>query len=268
VRKTKSGVKAIANKALAPLGVRLVRQSTLDASHRREARLVEELCGIYLGQVFPEIPHREGRAHLIQSLIGTETAEAMFMMHYLHAALTSGPGDVVEMGVAQGATSAFLANEIRPHPERKLWLYDSFQGLSSPTAEDNLIDDIEHRGSMSAYAGAMANPQELVKARLGSIGFPGERIEIIAGFVQSQMPTPPTVAFAYLDFDLYKPIMTGLTMLHTSTRSGSVLMVDDYRFFSSGVEAAVKNFLHQHPDQYDLHEAPSYAGNFCILVRR
>jgi O-methyltransferase len=263
-----SYVKSIANTALAPFGLCLVRQSALDAAHRRATRLVTELCGVYLTEIFPEIPDCGGRLQLVQALIGTEVPEAMFMLHYLHAALASGAGDVVEMGVAQGATSTLLANEIRSFDERNLWLYDSFRGLSAPTGEDNLIDDIEHRGSMDAYQGAMANPQHLVEARLESISFPAERLNIIAGFVGPEMPAPEKVAFAYLDFDLYQPISTGLAMLHPSTRAGSVLMIDDYGFFSSGVEAAVKGFFHLHPDQYHMYESPSYAGNFCVLVRR
>ncbi len=64
-------------------------------------------------------------------------------------------GDVCEFGVAQGATSALIANEIRG-TEKDLWLFDSFEGLPKPTDHDILIDDIFNLGSIDRYQGTMA----------------------------------------------------------------------------------------------------------------
>lgn len=261
-------MKHTANRALGRFGVQLVTKGEIESGTTRSTRLVDELYAVYTEHIFPELPSCDGRLELVRSLIGTEVPEAMFLLHYLHGALATGDGDVVEMGVAQGATSALLGNEIRNDAERSLWLYDSFQGLSRPTDEDVLIDDIENRGSMGAYAGAMANPRRLVEERLDAIAFPARRTKIVDGFIDDQMPMPELVAFSYLDFDLYKPILTGLTMLHPHTRPGSVLMVDDYGYFSSGVAAAVREFLNERANEYDLRDAPSYAGHFCALVRR
>ena len=171
------------------------------------------------------------------------------------------------MGVAQGATSALLANEIRDDQTRQLWLYDSFRGLSVPTAEDELINDMDHLGSMGAYSGTMSFPESQVRERVAATGLPADRLRVHAGFVDPMTRVPKAVAFAYLDFDLYRPILTGLRLLHPSTRPGSVLMVDDYRFFSSGVESAVKHFLAERGDGYELLEPPVGAGSFCVLRR-
>jgi O-methyltransferase len=56
--------------------------------------------------------------------------------------------------------------------------------------------------------------------------------------------------------------------MHARCRPGSVLMVDDYRFFSAGVEAAVDRFLAGHPSKYELLEPIAAAGRFCALRRR
>lgn len=257
-----------ANRALDRFGVELVTRGEIESGAARLTSLIDGLYAVYSEHIFSELPSCDGRLELVRSLIGTEVPEAMFLLHHLHGALASGDGDVVEMGIAQGATSALLANEIRKYAERSLWLYDSFEGLSQPTDEDVLIDDMENRGSMGAYAGAMANPRRLVEGRLDAIAFPVRRTKIVHGFIDDQMPVPELVAFAYLDFDLYTPILTGLTLLHPHTRPGTVLMVDDYGYFSSGVAAAVKEFLNERANDYDLLEAPSYGGHFCALVRR
>ncbi|WP_306190785.1 TylF/MycF/NovP-related O-methyltransferase [Streptomyces sp. MK5] len=221
----------------------------------------------YIEHVFADLRERAGRVALISELIGTEISEAMYLLHWLQSAQDSGEGDIVEMGVAQGSTSALLANEIM-NTGRHLWLYDSFQGLSRPTAEDRLIDDIEARGSMDSYESAMSFPQQFVRQRLASVGFPPDRTHVVAGFITSEVQDlPESVAFAYLDFDLYKPILTGLRLLGPKTRPGSVLMVDDYGYFSSGPQQAVRDFLAE-DDRFDLVVGPRSAGHFCALLRR
>src|SRR5438552_18758980 len=47
------------------------------------------------------------------------------------------PGDVVECGVCNGGTAAILASvALRSALPRRLWLFDSFQGLPAPTEQD------------------------------------------------------------------------------------------------------------------------------------
>ncbi|MEU9174700.1 TylF/MycF/NovP-related O-methyltransferase [Streptomyces sp. NPDC048420] len=246
---------------------RVITQREELVTQRQYARVVQNLYDIHIEHVFPALREREGRLPLISKLIGTEISEAMHLLHWLQNAQDSGEGDVVEMGVAQGSTSALLANEIM-NSGRHLWLYDSFQGLSRPTAEDRLIDDIEGRGTMHSYESAMSFPQDLVRKRLTSVGFPFDRLHIVAGFIAEELrDLPDVVAFAYLDFDLYKPILTGLRLLGSRTRPGSILMVDDYGYFSSGPEQAVRDFLAE-DDRFDLVVGPRNAGHFCALLRR
>jgi len=199
----------------------------------------------------------------------TPVPEAMHLLNWLQSAC-EGPGDVCEMGVAQGYTSALIANEIRDS-DRTFWLYDSFEGLSAPTPEDVLIDDIFELGAIDKYTNTMAFPQDLVRARVRSVGFPESRTRVVAGYIRPDLADdqlPEQVAFAYLDFDLYEPILIGLELMHPRTRSGSILMVDDYKFFSTGVEQAVVEFMQAHPGEYELFEVPQAIGGFCALKRR
>jgi O-methyltransferase len=262
--------RSLLDRVLKPVGARVLMSAEERAIAERYKRTFDHLYAVYVAEVFPDLRDRPGREQLLRGLIGTDLPEAMFLLHYLQQARDSGPGDICEMGVAQGATSALLANEILDDGDRSLWLYDSFSGLSVPSSEDLLIDDVFNLGSIHKYAGTMAFPQEFVREQVSGVGLPASRTRVVAGFIHSDVPPvdlPATVAFAYLDFDLYEPILVGLRLLHPRCRPGSVLMVDDYRFFSSGPETAVKEFMTQYPDEYQLFEAPEYAGSFCALRR-
>ena len=265
----RSAVKRAVNGVLRLFGARLVMAWEDQARVVAHGRLVEDLAGIYQEVVFPQLEPREGRFELLCQLVGTEVPEAMYLLQHLQDAL-AGPGDVCEMGIGYGATSALLANEILD-TDRTLWLYDSFEeGLSVPTDEDVLIDDIFNLGSMNRYGHTMASSVEQVQGRLDGVGFPRDRTRVVPGYIQRDLPPdklPDRVAIAYIDFDLYEPTLTALELMHPRCRIGSILMVDDYRYFSAGVETAVNRFMAAHANQYDLLEPPAPAGHFCALRR-
>jgi O-methyltransferase len=103
------------------------------------------------------------------------------------------------------------------------------------------------------------------------VGFPAERAVIVEGFLRADLAAellPGTVAFAYLDFDLYEPIRTALELMDPRCRPGSVLMVDDYGYFCSGPRTAVEEFLADRGHRYELVPAPPGTGHFCALRRR
>jgi hypothetical protein len=266
VVKGRGAVKSAVNRLLAPAGARVVTRGEEQGFHRRYRTTVEQLYRAQAGQFSPPLERRAEHVELLCQLIGTEPAEALFLLHWLQEA-AAGPGDVCEFGVAQGATSALIANEIRATGQT-LWLYDSFQGLSRPHEKDVLLDDIFGLGAMSRYAGTMACPSSQVWQRLAAIGFPPRRTRVIEGFVRADMPDsalPGLIAFAYLDLDLYEPIRVALELIHPRCRAGSIVMVDDYGFFSSGPETAVREFLARHSGEYEL-RAPE-VGTFCALRR-
>ena len=81
-------------------------------------------------------------------------------------------GDVCEFCVAQGETSALIANEISGCLEKILHLFDSFEGLPKPSDKDKLKDDIFALGNIDKYAGTMKCPEAMVLSRLAAISFP------------------------------------------------------------------------------------------------
>lgn len=233
--------------------------------------LVKELHGDLCELLFPRLPPCEGREELLAKLIGTPVSEAMYIIAHLHES-TGADGDVCEFGVAQGATSALLANEIR-FSAKQLWLFDSFQGLPRPTEKDVLTNDIFDLGSIEKYAGTMASPVDMVKARLQEIDFPKARTRIVPGFIEKTVKSatlPDTVCFAYVDFDFYEPILTTLRFLRQRLSVGGVVVVDDYGFFSSGVKTAVDEFAAEAGNEFEMtlpHKFVATSTPFCILRR-
>jgi len=106
------------NRTLGPVGYELSlknEHTKLLTVHNRVVEklgeTVKDVQKLFSDLIFPDLPSSDRRNDLLGNLIGTPVCEAMYIVGYLQAALSL-PGDVCEFGVAQGATSALLANEI------------------------------------------------------------------------------------------------------------------------------------------------------------
>lgn len=232
--------------------------------------LISEVQGVFSELIFPELPRCDRRIELMAKLFGTRISESMYVIEFLHKSLKL-DGDVCEFGVAQGAMSALLANEIQTTTGKKLWLFDSFKGLPYPTEKDKLIDDIFNLGSICKYAGTMSYPVDEVRSRLRDISFPPERVKIVSGFIEETInykDLPEKVCFAFVDFDFYNPIMISLRFLDAHLSSGGFIVVDDYGFFSSGAKTAVDEFTEEYQVKYEIVFPHKFAGHFCILQKK
>lgn len=263
----RQAAKRLARSAFERMGLRVLRESGWQAHLRHDELLIEQLEG-WCAQALPGLPLRPGRSRLLARLQGTTVSEGLYLLRCLHRSLPAG-GDVCEFGVAQGLTSALLAAELLDG-DRTLWLYDSFQGLSKPTEQDVLLDDICSLGSIDAYEHAFAFGPEEVRSRLADVGFPAERTRIVPGFLHETRTAahlPAQVCFAYLDMDLYQPTRIALALLHDRLAPGAHVVVDDYGYFSAGAKTAVDEFVAAHPGGYQLSLPYGFVGRFCMLTR-
>jgi hypothetical protein len=219
------------------------------------------------------VPPNANRMPLLAQLLGTPPIEAYFIIQSMARCIRL-PGDVCEFGVAQGATSTLIANEIGLADSKRLHLFDSFEGLPKPSDKDALKDDIFSLGSIGVYAGTMANKEELVRSRLQAISFPVDRYVVHKGFVETVFQTgeglPSQVCFAYVDLDFYEPIKLTLEFLHPRLPPGAIVMVDDYDFFSTGAKTAVDEWLAEQNATrlvYECFVPNPMDGNFAILTK-
>jgi O-methyltransferase len=202
-----------------------------------EEHCVEPITRLFAKAEQFAVQPNEKRSKLLASLRETSIVEALFILKYLNVAMAV-EGDICEFGVARGATSALLANEIRS-TSRHIWLFDSFAGFPEPTEEDEVVNRRD-------WIGIMHFPRFLVEKRLDQIGFPQDRVHIVAGFFpdSTKRNTPNRVCFAYVDFDLYGPIRDALKFVDQRMPKGGTIIVDDYGHpFFPGARKAVDEFV-------------------------
>jgi hypothetical protein len=260
-------------RTLSALGYELNRSTTPQASFDNFVKLAQAYEQ-RLNESNNLISANEMRPKLLARLLGTPPSEAYFIVQAL-AQCKNINGDICEFGVAQGETSALIANEIALSSNKILHLFDSFEGLPKPSEKDELKDDIFRLGSMEAYAGTMSCPEDMVRARLKAISFPSQRYVIHKGFIEQLIHKdtnlPKEVCFAYVDFDFYEPIKIALEFLHKITPSGAIIIVDDYNYFSTGSKSAVDEFIAERNSSKRIYECfvpDTRYGYFAVLTKK
>lgn len=143
-------------------------------------------------------------------------------------------GDYVEMGCYKGDTSLLLAEMLKKYNRdidvenpvenlvKKLWIYDSFEGLPEKAVEDkSTLGELFKRGEL------MVTKRE-VKERFLRAGLPVPVIKKawFSELVDSDLPEK--IAFAFLDGDFYDSIRDSLKLVVPKMSDGGVLVVHDY----------------------------------------
>lgn len=149
-------------------------------------------------------------------------------------------GDIVEFGCYVGTTSVYLAAALM-HTERKLYLYDSFEGLPEKTPED-----ISPIGEQFKPGELMATRKRLIK-NLTNAGVPMPRIKKAWFRDLEKKNIPERIAFAFLDGDYYGSVTDSLKLVWPQLEVGSVVIVDDYGNAAlPGASKAVDDWLSSH----------------------
>ena len=166
-------------------------------------------------------------------------------------------GNVAEGGVLQGE----FAKEInRVFPEKKLYLFDTFEGFSEKDT------NIEKQKQFSVYGKGYLNitSEDLVLKKLPH----PENVVIRKGyFPETTKDIDDTFCFVNLDFDLYKPILAGLEYFYPRMASGGAILIHDY--FNEGfkgVKQAVRDFAETLSEPLRL--LPIGDGfSICVIVQ-
>ncbi len=165
-------------------------------------------------------------------------------------------GAIVECGVWRGGAigAAALTLEQLGDKARKLYLYDTFEGMSSPTAEDQTFSGedaaIEFREKQtgdesSAWCEASL---EDVKANITGMNLDTSRFTFVKGMVEDTIPaTIPAepIAVLRLDTDWYKSTRHEMEHLYPKLAKGGVLIIDDYGDWQ-GARQAVDEYMSEH----------------------
>lgn len=162
------------------------------------------------------------------------------------------PGDFVECGVWKGGSCMLMASTLLRlgDTSRKIYMYDTFTGMSEPTEEDVVIVD----GTSAESIWKTTQEEGLnrwcyssldeVRRNVLSTGYPPENIVFAEGKVEESIPgtLPGDVALLRLDTDFYQSTLHELVHLYPLLVNRGVLIIDDYGYWK-GCKQAVDEFF-------------------------
>lgn len=153
------------------------------------------------------------------------------------------PGDLVEIGCNAGHTSVMIQSLMVDRSQvRPLHLYDSFEGLPSPTEEDIGVPLAGGQLSVTVW------DVEDTFAKAGL--WPSPNVVIHKGWVENTLPEslPEEIAFAMIDVDLYGPTLHSLRAVYPRLAEDGIILIHDIVEREDGdafpgVKKAINKFL-------------------------
>ncbi len=138
--------------------------------------------------------------------------------------ITSGlQGAICEFGCYAGTTSLLISKFLeKSQTNKKLYVYDSFEGLPEKGSKDSSSVGIEFKpGELEFSKKDFINNYKKARVRLPIIN---------KGWFSDlrDADLPPKVALAFLDGDYYSSVLDPLNLIKDKLEVGSVVIVDDY----------------------------------------
>jgi O-methyltransferase len=160
-------------------------------------------------------------------------------------------GDFVECGVWKGGSvgvMAFVNNTYNKTGDRKIWMYDTFEGLPKPVFEDgnNALEYFQIAKKTNNEKLLCKANESFVTELLDSIDFPEKQRRIEKGLFQDTLLNnkPDKIALLRLDGDWYESTKVCLEQLYDKLEDGGVIIIDDYGAWA-GCKKAVDEFFYQ-----------------------
>ncbi len=165
-------------------------------------------------------------------------------------------GDLIECGVWRGGSSMLIAKSLLHFglSDRKIYLFDTFEGMSAPTS-----NDIDSKGKDAA---SMMNTEkknnawdvwcyseiEDVKNNMRKTAYPENNIEYIKGKVEDTLPDfkkSEKISLLRLDTDWYESTLSEMNHLYPLVEKKGIIIFDDYDYWQ-GSKKAVDEYFNKH----------------------
>lgn len=162
-------------------------------------------------------------------------------------------GDFVECGVWRGGSTMLIAYTLFELniTDRKIYLYDTFEGMTQPTEFDHMVANNKVRASAKwkkeqkkdhnkwCYASLSE-----VKSNMASTKYPINNIVFIKGKVEETIPKtiPSKISILRLDTDWYESTNHELIHLFPILSKNGVLIIDDYGYWAGSKKAVDEYF--------------------------
>lgn len=152
-------------------------------------------------------------------------------------------GSFAEVGVYQGATSLFIHRQC---PDRKLFLFDTFEGFNSQDMENGI--DVRFKDTSIDAVRKLLGDSPNLQFRSGH--FPETSIGLEA----------QKFSFVMLDVDMYQPSLEVFRFFYPRLVRGGYFFMHDYNSDESGraVSRAAHTFMSDKPEL--LIEIPDFFG--------
>lgn len=164
------------------------------------------------------------------------------------------PGDFVECGVWRGGSVIIVALALVHFgdTDRKIYLYDTFEGMTRPGNQDVDWDGNNHQeqwdeaqkiNERMGYGGNVEEVRETVYAS----NYPKDNFVFVKGPVEDTIPgtVPEKIALLRLDTDWYSSTYHELVHLYPLLGAGGILIIDDYGW-CRGARQATDQYIKEH----------------------
>lgn len=156
------------------------------------------------------------------------------LLTFFEHAVKNTSGSFIECGVFRGYSGlalAILNNAITDESEafsRPIWLLDSFEGLSQPSAQDTITSERDGHSEplLPMKAGHFSTSLDIVKGAFHDI----ENVRFAKGWIPEAFTQldDDTWGFVHIDVDLYSPTKASLEYFYPRLQSGGIIINDDF----------------------------------------
>ena len=160
-------------------------------------------------------------------------------------------GDLIECGVAQGGCAALMASVAfeSNKNDRKLWLFDSFEGLPEAGEKDFSNNNKKSAGKFIRpldQGSCLGTYQQVEKLLLSKFKFNKNNIKMIKGWFENTLPIYKNkidkISVLRIDADWYESTKCCLENLYDKVVKDGFIIIDDYGT-CFGAQRAVDEFL-------------------------
>jgi O-methyltransferase len=154
-------------------------------------------------------------------------------------------GDIVECGVWKGGNILGISEYLNFYKiEKKIWLYDTFQGMTQPEQVDV---DLNGNLAKNILQNVMCHsPLELVQDVLKTSSFNFDNYKFVVGDINDTLNfeenIPSEISLLRLDTDWYKSTKKELDILYPLLVNKGSLIIDDYGHWN-GCKKAVDEYF-------------------------
>lgn len=165
-------------------------------------------------------------------------------------------GDFVELGIWRGGC-CILANEIYKQldTKRKVFAYDSFEGLPKPNVDRYPVDMGDNHWTLPELSVSL----ETVKNNFEIFG-DYSNVFFFKGWFRDTLPenTIEKISVLRLDGDMYESTIDPLNYLYPKLSKGGYCIIDDYQH--KGARSAVEDYrkINNITDEIKIIQGPGY----------